>query len=152
MNHSAIIAALEDVRPHPNADRLMLANVLGYQIIVGLENHTGEMGLFFYPELALTEEYLIANDLIRRKDPITGENKGGMFDKNGRVRQQKFRSEKSEGYWAPISSIGFTKYPGGFVLGETFQEINGIKICDKYITRATQNAMSSSKQFKRQNK
>ena len=142
--HEAIIAALTNVREHPNADRLKLATVAGHQIVVGIDNHEGEVGVFFYAELQLSEEYAKFNDLIGYTDPETGERKGGFFAKNRRVRAQKLRGEKSEGYWAPLSSLSYTGYDvDKLKLGDKFKELNGHQICDKYFTPATLKAIAN---------
>jgi RNA ligase (TIGR02306 family) len=156
MAHDAVIVELKNVKPHPNADRLKLAECLGYQVVVGLDSQEGDIGIFFYPELQLSEEYAVANDLIRRKNPITGENEGGMFDANRRVRSQKFRGEKSEGYFAPMSSLDFLQMSvitdHNLPVGTAFNELAGTPICNKYVTQATLRAASQNqKQCKRQN-
>lgn len=133
--YQAIISKVV-VRPHPNADRLQLGDVRGYQVVVGPDVKTGDLGIYFPTDGQLSEEYCTANDLIRRKDPVTGENAGGMFDANRKVRSQKFRGEPSEGYFAPLSSLAFT---GTVNLkeGDLVTELNGIKICQKYESVST---------------
>lgn len=142
--HEAIVAELTNVREHTNADRLRLATVAGHQIVVGIDNHDGQVGVFFYAELQLSEEYCAANDLIGYTDPETGEKKGGFFSKNRRVRAQKLRGEKSEGYWAPLSSLAFTGQDlTKLKVGDKFKELNGVPICDKYFTPATLKAIAN---------
>ena len=135
-NNKAIITKI-NVVPHPNADRLQLGYCFGNQLIVGLETKDGDIGIFFSTGLQLSKEYAIANDLIRRKDK-DGNPAGGMFDDNRKVRCQKFRGEKSEGYFAPLSSLE--------VLGidisklkenDCFDSLNGIPICNKFISEST---------------
>jgi hypothetical protein len=157
MSHQAVIVELKNVRPHPNADRLLLADCIGYQVVVGLDSKEGDIGVFFYPELQLSVEYATTNDLIRRKNPETGENEGGMFDANRRVRSQKFRGEKSEGYFAPLDSLSFIgsaqDRKNAFPVGHTFDTISGVPICNKYVTAATQRAIAAGqKKFRKQNK
>lgn len=131
MSYSAIISKLEDVRVHPNADRLMLANVLGYQVVVGLDAKTGDVGIYFPSGGQLSVDYATANDLVRRKD-ANGDNAGGMFCEKRRVRIQKLRKEISDGYFAPISSIsGIEKEAVGF----EFTSYHGVEVCDKYIVK-----------------
>lgn len=135
-NNKAVITKIS-VSPHPNADRLQLGYCFGNQLIVGLETKDEDLGIFFSAGLQLSKEYATANDLIRRKDE-NGNPVGGMFDDNRKVRCQKFRGEKSEGYFAPLSSLE--------VLGidisklkenDCFDSLNGIPICNKFISEAT---------------
>ena len=131
-NHKAIVVELTNVRPHSNADRLQLATVCGCQIIVGIAAKEGDLGVFFPEGVRLSEEFAEKNDLIRRKD-ADGNNAGGMFDKNCRVRCQNFRKEKSEGFWTDISSL---HYVGVSCLpGDCFDTLNGKEICRKYVPK-----------------
>lgn len=134
----AIIAAIQ-TRPHPNADRLQLGTVLGYQVVVGLDVVNGDIGIFFPEGLQLSEEYATANDLVRRKD-ADGKPAGGMFEASRRVRCQKFRGQRSEGYWAPLTSLNFTNDCTLFKTGDQLDSLNGIPLCSKYITPATRTA------------
>ena len=151
MSYEAIVVELEDVREHPNADRLKLATVLGHQVVVGLNAKDGDLGVFFPTDGQLSEEMCEANDLIRYKN-ADGSQGGGMFDKNRRVRAQNFRGEKSEGYFTGIDSLYFAGESAfNLKVGNTFSELNGISICNKYYTKATSNAMGKKKS-RRENK
>lgn len=141
MTYEALVCRVS-TRPHPNADRLQLATANGYQVIVGLDVVNGELGVFFGPDGQLSEEMAEANDLVQRTDPDTGERKGGYFAKNRRVRSQKLRGEKSDGFWTGLDSFDWTEInPLLLKEGDTFTELNGHFICNKYITPATLRAM-----------
>lgn len=137
------------VSPHPNADRLQLASVSGYSVVVGLETQDGELGIFFSSELRLSDAYLAEHDLVTRKDE-EGNRAGGYFAENGRVRAQKLRGIKSEGYFAPLSSLEFT---GGDISalkeGDQLLTFNGVELCEKYVSQATLRAMMRQGQQKR---
>src|SRR3989338_6301269 len=102
MTYKAIVCKLTNVRKHPGADRLNLASILGNQIVVGLDSKDGDVGVYFGVDGQLASDFATVNDLVRRKNP-DGTPAGGMFDENRRVRAQKFRTEKSEGFFAPLS-------------------------------------------------
>lgn len=132
----AIIGSVK-TKPHPNADRLQLGEVFGLQCVVGLDITDGELGVFFPEGLQLSEEYATANDLIRRKN-ADGTFGGGMFEINRKVRCKKFRGEKSEGYWAKLSSLAFTGADlSSLKEGDMFDELNGVPLCQKFISRHT---------------
>jgi hypothetical protein len=137
MSYAAIISKLENIRKHSNANRLLLSTVTGYQIIVGLENKEGEVGIFFPTDGRLTTTFAIPNDLIKRVDSITGKPAGGMFDSNLRIRAQKFRGEISEGFWIPLDSLRKVegikqKTIDNLKIGDQFDSLDGVKICEKY--------------------
>lgn len=99
-NYSATVVRISNLRPHTNADRLICTSIFGNNVIVGKETKIGDLGLYFPLESQLGLEFAQANDLIRR-----GGGQGGMFDDNRRVRAQKFRGERSMGFWIPIDSL-----------------------------------------------
>lgn len=135
-HNTAIITRLANVRKHTNADRLQCASVLGNQVVVGLTNTEGELGIYFDSNLQLSEEFATANDLVRRKD-ADGKPAGGMFDINRKVKTQKFRGEISDGFWIPLSSLDFIPNKPALNEGYEFTEINSVLICNKYIIPGT---------------
>jgi hypothetical protein len=142
----AVIARLKNVRAHPNADRIKLANCLGYQVIVGLEAKDDDIVILFPDDGQLSHEYIFNNNLYNKaemnKDPSV---KTGFFDHKRRVRCQTFRGEKSEAYTADIRSVEFTGVDiESLYVGVRFDVLNDISICNKYITQATKDAANKN--------
>lgn len=149
MSYKAIVCKIR-TRPHPNADKIQLGVAHGYQVVVSLDTVDGELGVYFPTDGQLSEEMCLANDLISYRDD-SGIKKGGFFSPKRRVRAQKFRGEKSEGYWCPISHFAFTEYNlDDLAEGSQFDELNSIPICNKYYTPATKQQMGKQG-FKRVN-
>lgn len=143
--YTAIVTQIKNVRKHPNADRVLLGNCYGSQVVVGLDQKE-ILGVYFPSDGRLSEEYCKANDLIGYKDATTGERKGGYFDANRKVRCQKFRGEKSDGFVMPLESLTFTGTDiSKLKEGDQFTELEGIKICEKYITKHTRNSFATGK-------
>lgn len=147
-NHMAVIAAATNVRIHPGADRLKLATCLGNQIVVGLDTEEGMIGVYFNCDLQLSEAYATANDLVRRKDD-SGNNVGGMFCDKRRVRAQKLRGEISDGYFAHLESVSLATGVSisdmqNLSVGSGFDQLNGVNICNKYVTERTSRLMSNN--------
>ncbi len=137
MTYKAIVCQLSNTRKHPNADRLAISTVNGFQVVVGLDSKDGDVGLFFNTDGRLSEAYCAKNDLIRRRD-ASGVQVGGMFDANRKVRAQRLRGEISDGYFASLDSLKFTGYNiSKLKVGDEFSELNGVEICRKYETEAT---------------
>jgi len=146
--YNAIITKLGPIRGHSNADRLKVCTCWGNQIIIGLNEKEGDWGIYFPTDGQLSEDFAIKNDLIRRKD-ADGKPAGGMFDENRRVRTQKLRGEISDGFWCSIKSLepifGEVIIEPDYIMvgktkmqhGDEFSQINGITICQKYITQKT---------------
>lgn len=143
MSYSAIVARV-NVRPHPNADRLQIGTVNGIQVIVGIDTQDGELGVYFPFDGQLSEVFATANNLVRVKNE-DGTYSGGMFDANRRVRAMNLRGVKSDGFWCPLSYFDFISGVGSVITqeGNTFTEINGIPICNKYVTPQTARAIAN---------
>lgn len=96
--YEGIVCELKDVKKHPNADRLQVANVLGgYVVIVGLEAETGDVGVFFKPGIQLSVEYARVNKLTR--------DLGGFFHNNRVVKPIKLRDVQTEGFFTSLQSV-----------------------------------------------
>lgn len=133
--------------PDPEVHSIALGNANGNTVVISKKVKDGDLGLYFECDGQLSEEFAKANDLVRYTDPVTGEKKGGFFDLNRKVRAQKFRGVKSDGFWMPISSLSFIDGfdPNSLKEGDSFTEINGVAICNKFVTKATQKAASEKK-------
>lgn len=149
--YEAIVCKLSNIREHPNADRLKLATVQGYQIVVGLDAEEGTLGVFFPCDGKLEPKMLLENKLYA-KHPETGEPMGGYFCPKGRVKAQKFRGEKSEGFWASIDSLKWTGDISKLKDGDTFQKVNGELICSKYYTPRAEGFRRDRKRSKKAEK
>jgi len=155
MAYEAICCRLTNVREHPNADRLKLATVQGYQVIVGLDAKDGDLGIFFPCDGKLSEAHLHNNNLYSKAELNSDTDKTGYFGKKGRVRAQRFRGSKSEGFWQEIECLEWTGAKtwmedptGGLKDGDKFTHLNGELICEKYYTPATQKAMGNKQKKK----
>ena len=144
MTYQAIIAKIDSIKPHSNADRLQLASVLGNTVIVGMDSRVGDIGIYFPIDGQLSEEFAKANNLISYKDE-QGNKRGGFFSENRKVRAQKFRGEKSEGFFCSLSYLSYFLDDTNFTIGYSFDTMNGHPICNKYYTPATIREMARQK-------
>ena len=131
--HCGYIVKITELRKHTNADRLQIATIFGNSVIVSLDTHVGDMGVYFPTDLQLSEEFCKVNDLVRRKDEH-GNQAGGYLDPNKRnIRTMKLRGEVSDGLYLPITCLAeFTKV-SDLSVGDTIDVVNGHEICRKYI-------------------
>ena len=141
-DYKAIVCELTDVRQHPNADKLQIANALGYNIIVGMDAKDGDVGVIFPCDGKLSHEMLMANNLYR-KDPLTGDPMGGYFEEKGRVKAVKLRGQISEGFFTGLDSLDWAG-SNKLKVGDEFDTINKQKVCEKYYTPATIKAMKNA--------
>lgn len=124
------------VYPHPNADRVQLATAGGYQVVVGPEAKTGDLGILFPPDAQISEPYCVANKLLRKD--------GGYFGDNRRVAVQRFRGARSEAFWSPLDSLAFTGADLAALRdGQALDELGGVELCRRWINPETLRARAA---------
>ncbi len=153
--YNAIIGKIK-VKPHPNADRIKLATICNEQVIVSLDAYDDQLMVFFPCDGQLSERFCKANVLIGMTDPKTGKREGGYFDRNRRVRAQKFRGEVSDGFAVPLDYLFYAgvdmRIVDALKEGDKFCELGDVHICNKYITKATKTARAhKAQQLNRKN-
>ena len=132
MAYSGYITRLKNVHKHPNADRLLLAECFGNQVIVSTDYTEGQLGVYFPSDGQLCQEYCEVNNLLRKKDE-NGNNIGGYMDEKRRVTAVKLRGEKSDGLFMPLTSLANFTTVSDLKEGDTITVLNGVEICKKYI-------------------
>ena len=132
MAYSGYITRLKNVHKHPNADRLLLAECFGNQVIVSTDYAEGQLGVYFPSDGQLCQEYCEINNLLRKKDE-NGNNIGGYMDEKRRVTAVKLRGEKSDGLFMPLTSLANFTTVSDLKEGDTITVLNGVEICKKYI-------------------
>ena len=134
MPYCGYVTTLKNVRQHPNADRMKLADCFGNTVCVGLDAQENDVVIYFPVDGQLSVEYCAKNDLVRRKDE-NGNNCGGYLDPEKRnIRAIKLRSEKSDGLTMPLESLAYTGIKmKDLTVGTTITVVNGHEICQKYI-------------------
>ena len=135
--HVGYVVKINSLRPHSNADRLQIATIFDSNVIVSLDTHLDDIGVYFPSDIQLSEEFCKVNDLVRRKDE-NGNPAGGYLDPNKRnIRPLKLRGEKSDGLYLPITCMMEFCPISDIKVGDTIGVVNGHEICKKYIPHRT---------------
>ena len=156
MGHCGYITTLNNVRPHPNADRLVLATCFNSTVCVAKDLYfEGQVGIYFETDLQLSMEYCQENGLLAVYENGVNVSGGYMDPAKRNVRAIKLRGEQSDGLFMPLASLSYT----GANLdelkpGDQITVLNGHEICRKYIPRsnAPRAAGGAGKRIKRRAK
>ena len=138
--YKAYVTILTNVRKHPNADRLLLADCFGNTVCVSTDYAENQVGVYFPTDGQLSVEFAEKNNLVRKKDDA-GNNIGGYMDPEKRnVTAIRLRGEKSDGLFLPISCLNYCYAHGDASIelraGDVIDGlVNGHEICCKYIPR-----------------
>ena len=148
MAYEAIVTQIK-VTPHPDkaVKRIAVGDAYGYNVIVGIDTQDGAMGVVFPPDGCLSHLMTHNNNLYRSGH---GENKditvSGYFEASRKIRVQKFKGVNSEGIWLPIESLAWTGADlSKLKVGDAFNELNGITLCEKFYSKATLQAIGEAK-------
>ena len=135
MSYNVYITRLTNVRPHPNADRLQLADCFGNTVCVSCDHTEGELGVYLPTDGQISEEFGKANDLFRRKDE-NGNNVGGFIDPVKRnVQCIRLRGERSDGLFLPLTCLEPFGDISALKEGDIVTVFNGHEIARKYIPK-----------------
>lgn len=90
------VATIDSMKPHPNADRLEIAQVLGWQVVVPKGRHQqGEKIVYFPPDAVVPQEH-------SDRFGVT------QYLQKGRVRCARLRGEPSYGFAVKPDDPGWT--------------------------------------------
>lgn len=132
-NYLAKVIELKGLRKHENADRLQVLTVDFQNVITGSDAKDGDLCVFFPLECKINTNFLSATNSFRDKELNADKTQVGFFEAKGRVRAVKLRGEKSMGYVVPLHVV--TEFTGTGVsgsIGEEFDTVNGVLMCEKY--------------------
>ena len=137
MGHCGYITTLNNVREHPNADKLVLATCFESTVCVSKDKYyEGQIGIYFETDLQLSMEFCEKNGLLAVYENGINVSGGYMDPAKRNVRAIKLRGEQSDGLFMPLDSLAYT----GVNLdelkpGDQITVLNGHEICRKYIPR-----------------
>lgn len=157
MAYVAYVTTLKNLRKHPNADRLQLAECFGNTVCVSMEYVADQVGVYFPTDGQLSVEFAEKNNLLRKKDE-NGNNIGGYMDPDKRnVTTIRLRGEKSDGLFLPLSCLDYCYGDNGKAadhlnVGDTIDVVNGHDICTKYIPKRNTRTRSNTPEGNRTRK
>lgn len=153
-NYLAQIVRLDNLRPHPNADKLQIATIQGNSVIVSLDAKEGDVYVYFPLECAINKEFLSWGNSFSDKTLNQDKEVSGFFCKKGRVRAVKLRGMPSMGYAAPAEKflqwLGISITITEDLINKEFDSFGDILICEKYVNQVA--LKQQNKEKKKQGK
>ena len=134
MGYCGFVTTLVNVRKHPNADKLQLADCLGNTTCVGLDAMEGDLMLYFPADGQLSLDFCIKNHLLRKLPDGTPDTGYLEHDKR-HVKTIRLRGEPSDGIAMPLTALEPFGDISTLSVGDRIDIFNGVEICRKYIPR-----------------
>ena len=149
--HCGYITTLNNVRKHPNADKLVLATCFVNTVCVNKDMyHEGEIGVYFPVDLQLSMEFCQKNGLLAVYENGVNVSGGYMDPAKRNVKAIKLRGEQSDGLFLPLKCLEYTGVDmDSLNIGDTITTVNGHEICRKYIPRGKHQATAAGGAGKR---
>lgn len=104
--HQVKVVRVGEILNHPNADRLSITMVGGYQVVIGKDNFKeGDLAIYIQPDSVVpqTEPFKFIWETYVGID-------GTVPEKRRRIGVKKLRKEVSEGFLMPLSDVGITEW------------------------------------------
>ena len=149
--HCGYVTTLNNVRKHPNADKLVLATCFVNTVCVNKDMyHEGEIGIYFPVDLQLSMEFCQKNGLLAVYENGVNVSGGYMDPAKRNVKAIKLRGEQSDGLFLPLKCLEYTGVDmDSLNIGDTITTVNGHEICRKYIPRGKHHATAAGGAGKR---
>ena len=129
-NYLAQILKLDSVYPHPNAEKLQLAEIQNSVVVTDLTSKVGDIYVYCPVESQISSKFLSWSNSFR--DPLLNQDKTakGFFDAKGRVKMIKLRGEYSNGYIISFEKFSeFVSSEYGVFLKDIEENISFDTIC-----------------------
>lgn len=135
MGHCGYITTLNNMRPHPNADKLVLATCFESTVCVAKDKYyEGQLGVYFETDLQLSMEFCEKNGLLAVYENGVNVSGGYMDPTKRNVRAIKLRGEQSDGLFLPLDCLAYTGVDmSSLTPGVQITVLNGHEICRKFI-------------------
>jgi hypothetical protein len=146
-NYTAVIVKLSNTFALQGLDKLVGVSVFGNTCIIPKDYDLNQLYVFFPAETQLSPQYLTENNLYRNSNYNDDMTQKGYFEDNGRVKAIKLKGNVSTGVLMPVDSL-YRLETGSVLLGDEFNELNGVFICKKYIVPHKASGTGTPKQNK----
>ena len=135
MAYCGYVTNLKNVRPHPNADKLVLADCFINTVCVAKDKYTeGQLGVYFPTDGQLDMEFCEKNGLLAVYENGINVSGGYMDPAKRNVKAIKLRGEKSDGLFLPMECLAYTGIDiSQFQSVDQITVVNGKNICQKYM-------------------
>lgn len=140
-NYLAKIFVIDNIKKHPDAEKLQIVNVDFIEVVTGLEAKLGDIYIFIPAESKLNSDFLAFTNSFRKSELNRDKTRKGFVEDNLRIRCVKLRGIISAGYIIPVKDLeAFAGISLENYVGEYFDTVidsnnTEIKLIEKYVPK-----------------
>lgn len=137
-NYLAKIVRLSQFEEIEGADKIKVAVIGSYRIVVSKDYQEGEFGVLFQIESQISDKLLKNLNMFRHAELNADQEKKGFFEDNCRLKYTKLRGVTSEGLfirWSEFSKVYDLKDSPESYEDVRFDTVNNELVCQKYIIK-----------------
>jgi len=139
INYLATVVELDNLKSHPNADKLEIFEIYGGNVIVAKGLYPiGEKVVYFPLDSKISAEFLSWANLLDKAELNADGKTKGFFGSQFRVKPIRLRQIPSEGFVYPVSKIAefFGVDEKVFKVGESFDMVGDKVLLEKWVSGA----------------
>lgn len=144
-NYCCTVVKIDRLFPLQNSDNLLWFSIFWFTAIVSKDTKEWDVGVVFTAETKLSHEYLSNNNMYRDTELNNDKSQKWYIEDNRRVRAVKLRWNISSALFMPIASLNYICNTSKLNVWDTFNEIDWVSICEKYIITQTQSYTNKTK-------
>ena len=152
-NYCGTIVKINNLIDLSNCDNIQGTNIFGNHVIISNDVKLEDVGVFFPAETQLSIEYASENNLFRHNELNKDTFVKGYIEDNRRIKAITMRQNKSCGLFMSLESLSSYCDIKDFNIGDSFDEIKGSKICNKFIIQRKKiKSLNKNKQYVKKSK
>lgn len=132
-NYTATVVKIKNLYKIEGADKIVRTNIYGNDVVVSNSTKTGDIFLYFCSGTKLNSEFCRNNNLYSNADLNKDVSQKGYLSHTGRVKAIKLKGVISDGLLLPLTSLSYLNVPLNLKEEDSFTDIEGVSICEKYI-------------------
>lgn len=144
-NYCATVVRVNKVNPIEWSDNLVQVHMFGYNVVASKDLKLWELYILFTAETELNTQYLYQNNLYSKVIYNKDVNKKGYIDTNWRIKAIKLRWVSSNAILMPLKSLSYLWIKIDLKEWDTFNNINWVEVCKKYILPIKETTPSGNK-------
>ena len=135
-NYNAVVIKCNNFADLEWCDNVKGLPIFWRQAIVSKDLQPWTVGILFWPEVQLSDDYCKNNNLYRHNELNVDITSKWYIEDNRRVKAIKFRWHTSNALFMPLESLSYLNIPfNTFNVEDTFNEIDGVEVCKKYVIK-----------------